>query len=456
MNSDIFNMNQDLLNTSLDFLVTSPFLDQDHEDSIAYFSNPFGFENIGPYQIKEQMLEQFNSCEIGCSPCPSPSNSEENSANKQTSCKSNDKTGKNPKCLEIQINNSEKNEGKNEIKENGSIIKPTTEIKKEQIYLDSLKNEESLSLPNSKIEENNFYHLEAIKKKFWSILEKIDDLLQGGKNTTRIEENYMAKSKRSPEENENENPQYLSKKRKIIDLDDTRINKKEGKGRTKLGSKMECEHTKLKEDKLMFKIKSNINNWILNLINSFLEEDQKLLKMNFSQFSKNINSKDNLKFLEMKLWEIFSNLEISSIYSKVSREKGLNVNKKKIEEIMKGDNEIVKKMLKITYEEWLDIYRFKEIKSELIEEIGEDKLNGRVIDFLKKAYTCEIKDLKKKEKDEREAVDFVSSLLVMIYNFKLWFSMKRPRIKRTQKNQNDMNENLTNMNKKQVNLEDQK
>lgn len=423
----------------------------DHDESINCFSNPFGYDTpINIYNM-EHVLDSFNSCEGDI--CGSPLNSEENSDNKPTSPNSNNKAVKGPKCVEeIQISNSEKNLEQNVIKQNEVKFHFSTEIKKDQIKIDNLKDEDEkpLSHSKSKIEDMDFYHLEEIKRKFLRN-SKIENILEGGKNTSKIEENFMSKSNKSTEENEdldkNENSEFLQKKRRVPDPDEKKVSKKEGKGRTKIGSEVEGEHTKLKEDNLMFKIKSNFNNWILNLVNSFLEDDQKLLKMNFVKFSKNINAKDNLVFLTMKLYDIFDSLEISSIYSKVNREQGPNVNKKKIKEIMEGNNEKVKKMLNLTYEEWLDIYRLKDIQPELIGEIGEYALKGRVIDFLEKAYNDEIKDLKKRQKNEREAIDFISSLSVMIYNYRLWFSMKKPRKKRAKQDQNNM---VSNSDKKQI------
>lgn len=420
-------MNQQILN---------PFSpDFDHDDDYNFFGKPsFLFDT----PIPNFEMESYNQGELA-SPCPSHSNSEENTANKPTSSNSNDKGANGPKCL-IEISNSEKKVDHIELEEKENEKEQPTEIK-----LNDLKNEEALNQPKSKTEEkDNFYGLQAIKRKNRHNFEEIDEMLEGGKNTTKIEENFMAKSNKSTEVNESgevENQEYLGRKRKIPDPDEKKVTKKEGKGRTKIGSGIEGEHTKLKEDNLMFKIKSNFNNWLLNLINSFLDEDQKLLKMNFVKFSKNINAKENLEFLKKELWEIFDSLEISSIYSKIHREQGADVNKKKIKEIMKGDKEVVKKMLKLTYGEWLDIYRFKEIEPVLINEIGEEKLNDRVVGFIKKAYSDEAKDLYKKNKDEKEATDFVSSLLVMVYNFKLWFSMKKPRKKREKQNQNDVNGN---------------
>ena len=97
---------------------------------------------------------------------------------------------------------------------------------------------------------------------------------------------------------------------------------------------------------------------------------------------------------------------------------------------MESDNEIAKKMLNLKYGEWLDIFTFTKNQIDIIDEIREDKLKDRVVGFLKEAYTDEIEDLIKRNKNEKEANDYVSSLLVMIYNYRLWFDLRKSRKRR--------------------------
>ena len=186
----------------------------------------------------------------------------------------------------------------------------------------------------------------------------------------------------------------------------------------------------MKEDNLIYKIKSNFNNWLLNLVNKYLPESQKLVKINFQDFSKVINTNENIRFLKMELSEIFSK-NISKVYSKKIQEKdGINLNKNIIEEIMKSDNEKAKTLLKLTYKDGLDLYRFKE--NENLKKILNDKAineKGRVDEFLFNTFQKEIKKI-----GEEKAYDFVSSLMVMVYNYERWFLLKFPRKKRENKN----------------------
>ena len=199
------------------------------------------------------------------------------------------------------------------------------------------------------------------------------------------------------------------------------------------------KHKKNSEDNIIFKIKSNYNNWLLNLINKFIEKyspnSEKLKKIDFQNFSKIINQEKNISFLNMKLCEIFSQ-NISLIYSKLINENGgKDHNKKIIERIMKSEDEklkIVKELLKITYKDGLDIYRFKENETNLSKTLIDEIINlmeGRVDKFLKDTYKNEIK----KNQNNEAAYDFVSSLLIMVYNYERWFLMKTPRKKKENK-----------------------
>ena len=208
-------------------------------------------------------------------------------------------------------------------------------------------------------------------------------------------------------------------------------NNKTKRGRKIQGDNNPNEHTKMKGDNLMYKIRAYLDNWLLDLINNYLPETKKLMKIKFKIFTKIINRNENIKFLEMTLAEIFSQ-EISEMYAKKNEKKDLvNYNKKIIEEIMNSEDKIYKKakaLLKITYKDGLDLYRFKENETNLKKILDNEKIDGieeRVDKFISEAYEKE-----KKENGENKAYDFVSSLLVMVYNYERWFLLKVPRKKR--------------------------
>ena len=270
------------------------------------------------------------------------------------------------------------------------------------------------------MEVYEFKFLKTIIEKYAVKLEKVKNILKGNvKNTKNIEKKLSNNEKI-------EKKKLIGNKRTNDPIEEKMQKKENTKGRKKEGDNS-GEHTKMKEDNLMFKIKSNLNKWLLKLVNKYLPESQKLMKINFQDFSKVINTNENLKFLKMKLSEIFS-INISKVYSKkIMEEDGINFNKNIIEDIMKSDNEKAKSILKLTYKDGLDLYRFQEnenIKKILGDEIIND-IKGRVDEFLFNTFKKEIEKI-----GEEKAYDFVSSLLVMVYNYERWFLLKFPRKKR--------------------------
>ena len=367
--------------------------------SISYddfFKPSDDFDQINEY---ENMVDELNKKE------KSPNNSEENFSKKKTSA-----SNENPN--KSSVSNISQNENP-KILDNTENSENSNELKQKNIQEICLKNHEFIS------------YEEIINK--YGINLKFDKLKSNlaGKiiNTKNIEKKL----------DQNEKKKLLGNKRKNdtkIEEKEEKIEKKEKKkGRKKEGDKS-GEHTKMKEDNLIYKIKSNFNNWLLNLVNKYLPESQKLVKINFQDFSKVINTNENIRFLKMELSEIFSK-NISKVYSKKIQEKdGINLNKNIIEEIMKSDNEKAKTLLKLTYKDALDLYRFKE--NENLKKILDDKdINEkrRFDEFLFNTFEKEIKKI-----GEEKAYDFVSSLMVMVYNYERWFLLKFPRKKRENKN----------------------
>ena len=216
-----------------------------------------------------------------------------------------------------------------------------------------------------------------------------------------------------------ETENFLGRKREIREEEEKKRGRKSNANKTE-------KHTKMGEDNLMFKIRSNFNNWLLLLINKFLPKGEKLKKIKFLDFSKRINAKENIEFLRMKIGDIFSS-DISKLYKKEG-ESSADYNKKIIDEIMKSGDEKVKLILNLTYKDALDLYRFKENETNLKEILGEEFINeikGRVDEFLFGTYDNVIKN----KIGESEADEYVSSLLVMIYNYERWFMLKSPRKK---------------------------
>ena len=366
-----------------------------NSSQLSLFEDNFPFEcTLDPINGSENILDESNKQEK-----PS-NNSEENLSKRKT----------------LALNYSCKNNSENNILSENQIPKilennPNSEKSQNLNELNQINNREK------SLEVYEFKSLKTILEKYAVKLEKVKNILtMKGENTKNIEKKLSNTEKI-------EKKKLIGNKRKNNAIEEKKENRK---GRKKEGDNS-GEHTKMKEDNLMFKIKSNLNKWLLKLINKYLPESQKLMKINFQDFSKVINTNENLKFLKMELSEIFSK-NISKVYSKkIQEEDGVNFNKNIIEDIMKSDNEKAKSILKLTYKDGLDLFRFQEnenIKKILGDEIIND-IKGRVDEFLINTFQNEIEKLGKEK-----CSDFIYSLLVMVYNYERWFLLKFPRIKR--------------------------
>ena len=413
----IMGYNQMDLNDSFDqmSLNNSFSFGEFNNDRLNPFDNNFSHFNLSQ-QLDEKIplsftLDQINKSEdIPDEPYKlekSPNNSEENLSRKKT----------------LASNASRKNSSENNFQLEIQIPKSLEKIPN----FEKSQNFDELNHKNNRKKSLEIYEFNSLKKileKNGAKLEKVIDILtDNGINTKNIEKKLENTEKV-------EKKKLTGNKRKNDEIEENKQKKENTKGRKKEGDNS-GEHTKMKDDNLMFKIKSNLNKWLLNLVNEYLPDSQKLLKIDFKDFSKVINRNENLKFLKMDLREIFSK-NISKVYSKkILEEDGAKINKNIIEEIMKSNNEKAKAVLKLKYKDGLDLFRFQEnenIKKILGDEIIND-IKGRVDEFLLKTFNEEMKKI-----GEENASDFVSSLLVMVYNYERWFLLKFPRKKRENTN----------------------
>ena len=396
------------------------FYDDDKPDVSSLpmyeFINQENTINIFPQSLncyQQANDREKNIDEINCFKSEQPekfkNNSEENITQKQTSVT-------NENFINSSLNNIQKSQ--NRTSENLNKVENSSNLNEL-----NKKNNSEISF-----KDFEFISYEKISQKFRDnvklkdIINNLNYLKGQMSNTENIQKNL--------EKNDRKN--LTGRKRK----NEIQIIKKIENNKTKRGRKIQGdnnpnEHTKMKGDNLMYKIRAYLDNWLLDLINNYLPETKKLMKIKFKIFTKIINRNENIKFLEMTLAEIFSQ-EISEVYAKKNEKKDLvNYNKKIIEEIMNSEDKIYKKakaLLKITYKDGLDLYRFKENETNLKKILDNEKIDGieeRVDKFISETYEKE-----KKENGENKAYDFISSLLVMVYNYERWFLLKVPRKKR--------------------------
>lgn len=254
---------------------------------------------------------------------------------------------------------------------------------------------------------------------------------------------------------ENSNEYYFMKylKRKRIRneeseysfTDDTNLKEENGKktkkGRTKETENDREEHTKFKSDNIIKKIKAKLFEYCIDFLNKIClkydEKHEKLLKLDYYKYINNLNRNTDLAYLNMPLWELFSE-NISRRYTcdentikfkNDQRKKKINHNKIILDKI-KGENQdnTLNFALDMTFSDFIDLFTGKKNVKNLVEEknigvcsIDYDTIQN-CIEGVEKILN--LKDLKINDKEDKK---YFIRFLFYLFNYERWFSVKTPR-----------------------------
>jgi len=187
-------------------------------------------------------------------------------------------------------------------------------------------------------------------------------------------------------------------------------NKKKLLGRKRKDGIEKGKHNKYSPDNIIKKIKTIFFKYIIIYINLIKEKHAQKYKENFEfkklSYENYINNlkKDKEILLLNKPLKDFVSLEISSKH-------GLNFdfNRQKMEKILEEekDNQKLKSILNMTFDEWIDIFTFKEKFDDDLEFNGLQEV---------------LADLYDKEDDE-----YFSRFIFYLFNYKNWFYNKKAR-----------------------------
>ena len=184
-------------------------------------------------------------------------------------------------------------------------------------------------------------------------------------------------------------------------------------------------------DNIIKKIKAEIFKYPIVFLNNILDNnkksEEKLFKINY-QFINRLNREQDLKFLDMKLKELFSK-EISPKYITDKRQKDFN--KQYINRILNAqkDNTILF-AFNITFREWLDLFTLKKnIRQILIK-----------YDYSDKDIDCEriqkslygVDNLLNKIMNANDK-EYLTMFIFLLYNYERWFYKKIGRKTRIKK-----------------------
>lgn len=226
-------------------------------------------------------------------------------------------------------------------------------------------------------------------------LESEEGNMKSGKtiNIDNDKKNYYEKLEEKEEKNN-----YLKKKR---------------------GRKTEDEfanHDKYNSDNIIKKIKSRIINKYLLFINRMINPD-KLLKIKY-KYIDNLSIKNNLELLEKPLKDFFS-LKVSKRYTSNKE----NSNENLIKEIFKkSSDKTIQFLFKITLNDWINLYTYKEEISTLAKKYEVEK-----VDCAKITKNFEGVEHLLKEFSEQTNAYYYSLFLLHIFNYQRWFCTRKKR-----------------------------
>ena len=214
-----------------------------------------------------------------------------------------------------------------------------------------------------------------------------------------------------------------TQKNKIFNIEKEKKNILQKKrGRKKKNEKSERKHNNTSEDNMITKIKIQIFEYAMDIINQNLPKNKQLIKLNHNEVRK-LQIDLNTKMFDKTLRQLFSEINKSKKYKD---QKYKDNNKKIINEIDEGiiKAEKVKKILDLTFFELLEI--FKKKKEEIISDNELDELNLLVGEKMEKKSGFEsfIKKLKDKFSD-----DYIMKISSLIFKYKEWFDGKTGRKK---------------------------
>ena len=259
------------------------------------------------------------------------------------------------------------------------------------------------------------------KKKLKGLFDEIDFVEKIQKVKTQIQ--FLEKKRKMPDyDNEYDFnlKELIEKKSKNIsnNIDDKIIQKK--RGRTPSNPKNTKTHDKMKPDNIIKKLKGKIFEYAILFLNKILNrtnDNDKLLNLNYKKYINRLNREEDLKYINMKLKDLFSN-KISKKYST----KPVDFNKKLIKKILnKNSDETIKFAFNITLRDWLDLFTLKKRVEELLKEsdknIDCEKIKKSI--YPVDAFINEIKHKNGKE--------YLTPFIFLLYNYERWFYIKRGR-----------------------------
>ena len=278
-----------------------------------------------------------------------------------------------------------------------------------------------------------FYSMEEILKKIneTNLDQKIKDKLAQKKEVIEKSRNYASmklikkKRNRENEEDEEKEEDIIPKNSKDFYI---YVHKENKRGRKTEKNSRNYIHDKSKSDNIIKKIKDKLFKSVLTFVNKNLDlnEEYKLLKLDYNKYINKLKREVDLNLLKMPL-KHFLSFEISKKYNKLP-----NYNKTIIDQILNNQeniniydnktNKTINFIFDISFEDYIDICIGKKNLDDLMNEYGFTKDN---IDYEKIKSNLNIINEISTEVIEKNDATYLSFFLFYLYNYKRWFFLKR-------------------------------
>ena len=225
--------------------------------------------------------------------------------------------------------------------------------------------------------------------------------------------------------------QNLTKKRKREEIFHKKnlLNQKSNEKRNKRGripnpnkEKIREEHSKYSPDNIIKKIKGNLFNYGIIILNKILgnEKDNKLLKLDYEYVNK-LNSELDSKYLKMPLKELFSMDK-----SKKFQNYKIGHNKIILDKARAKNDHTLNFVLDMTFSNFIELFTCKKNIRELLNEKNIDEA-GINYDKIQNSFN-ELENLLKSiiEKNNSD-LEYFKAFIFYMFNYERWFCIKTPR-----------------------------
>ena len=279
----------------------------------------------------------------------------------------------------------------------------------------------------------NIFKMEEHKIKFNDIINKFNE--EKAKEQLQLLEKKRKRTFYDDEYNYIYELMDKTKQNEYEIMQDEPNNNNNKRGRKTNKTKNVSIHDKMVPDNIIKKIKAKIFEYPIVFLNNILnnnKEEDKLFKLNY-KFINKLNRKQDLKYLDMSLKELFSK-EISPKYIKEKRQE--DSNKIYISKILNNqkDNTILF-VFNMTFRDWLDLFTLKKSINDIIIKY----------DYLDKNIDCEriqkslygVDNLLKKIMNDNDK-EYLTMYIFFLYNYERWFYNKKGRISKP-KTKNEQN-----------------